>query len=114
MSTASASVHRTAPDLGRGGSRGKGRSRRPDERARTKERHPVTSSTESTPRRRNLLARRWAAVRAAAESGRSTGEYAVGRGAAGAFAAVLYRVVTGGSIVTGLPALVERALAPLS
>src|SRR4051794_967123 len=109
MSTASASVHRTARDLGRGGSRRKGRSRRPDERARTKERHPVTSSTESTPRRRNLLARRWAAVRAAAESGMSTAEYAVGTVAACAFAAVLYRVVTGGSVVTGPTRPLRRA-----
>jgi hypothetical protein len=65
-------------------------------------------------RRRGRLARRWAAVRATGEAGMSTAEYAVGTVAACAFAAVLYRVVTGGSIVTGLTDLVESALATLS
>ena len=60
------------------------------------------------------LAGRWAAVRATGEAGMSTAEYAVGTVAACAFAAVLYRVVTGGSIVTGLTDLVESALATLS
>jgi hypothetical protein len=60
------------------------------------------------------LARRWAAVRATGEAGMSTAEYAVGTVAACAFAAVLYRVVTGGSIVTGLTDLIESALATLS
>jgi hypothetical protein len=60
------------------------------------------------------IARRWALVRQTAEAGMSTAEYAVGTVAACAFAAVLYRVVTGGSIVTGLTDLVERALATLS
>jgi len=64
--------------------------------------------------RRTGLARRWAAVRATGEAGMSTAEYAVGTVAACAFAAVLYRVVTGGSIVTGLTDLVESALATLS
>jgi Protein of unknown function (DUF4244) len=63
---------------------------------------------------RGRLARRWAAVRASGEAGMSTAEYAVGTVAACAFAAVLYRVVTGGSIVTGLTDLVESALATLS
>jgi Protein of unknown function (DUF4244) len=66
------------------------------------------------PVRRGRLARRWAAVRATGEAGMSTAEYAVGTVAACAFAAVLYRVVTGGSIVTGLTDLVESALATLS
>ena len=70
---------------------------------------------ESEPvRSRGRLARRWAAVRATGEAGMSTAEYAVGTVAACAFAAVLYRVVTGGSIVTGLTDLVESALATLS
>lgn len=60
------------------------------------------------------LARRWAAVRATPQAGMSTAEYAVGTVAACAFAAVLYRVVTGGSVVTGLTDLVESALATLS
>ena len=64
--------------------------------------------------RRHLLARRWRAARASAEAGMSTAEYAVGTVAACAFAAVLYRVVTGSSIVTGLTRLVESALATLS
>jgi hypothetical protein len=64
--------------------------------------------------RAGRLARRWAVVRATGEAGMSTAEYAVGTVAACAFAAVLYRVVTGGSIVTGLTDLVESALATLS
>ena len=63
---------------------------------------------------RGPLARRWAAVRATGEDGMSTAEYAVGTVAACAFAAVLYRVVTGSSIVDGLTALVDSALATLS
>ena len=66
------------------------------------------------PRRRRGVARRWAAAQATAEAGMSTAEYAVGTVAACAFAAVLYRVVTGGSIVTVLTDLVESALATLS
>lgn len=62
----------------------------------------------------NPLLRRWAAVRATGEAGMSTAEYAVGTVAACAFAAVLYRVVSGESIVTGLTDLVESALATLS
>jgi hypothetical protein len=60
------------------------------------------------------LARRWALLRATPEAGMSTAEYAVGTVAACAFAAVLYRVVSGESIVTGLTDLVESALATLS
>jgi hypothetical protein len=67
-----------------------------------------------TERRWNWLARRWAAVRETGEAGMSTAEYAVGTVAACAFAAVLYRVVTGDSIVTGLTRLVDSALATLS
>lgn len=44
------------------------------------------------------------------EAGMSTVEYAIGTIAAAAFGAVLYTVVTGGSIVDGLTALIERAL----
>ena len=63
---------------------------------------------------RRGLARRWADVRAAGEAGMSTAEYAVGTVAACAFAAVLYKVVTGDSIVTALTDLVDSALATLS
>lgn len=45
-----------------------------------------------------------------ADDGMSTAEYAIGTIAAAAFAAVLYAVVTGDSIVTGLTSLVEQAL----
>ena len=40
----------------------------------------------------------------------STAEYAIGTIAAAAFAAVLYKVVTGGAIVGALEALVQQAL----
>ena len=63
---------------------------------------------------RRALARRWSRVRARGEAGMSTAEYAVGTVAACAFAAVLYRVVTGDSIVTGLGRLVQAALDTLS
>jgi hypothetical protein len=44
------------------------------------------------------------------DEGMSTAEYAVGTIAAAAFAAVLYAVVTGDSVVSGLSTLVQRAL----
>lgn len=44
------------------------------------------------------------------EDGMSTVEYAIGTIAAAAFAAVLYAVVTGDSIVSGLTSLVQHAL----
>ena len=44
------------------------------------------------------------------DSGMSTVEYAIGTIAAAAFAAVLYTVVSGDSIVTALTTLVQRAL----
>ena len=71
-------------------------------------------SSTAIGRGRDGLMRRWAAVRESGERGMSTAEYAVGTVAACAFAAVLYRVVTGGSVVTGLTDLVESALATLS
>jgi hypothetical protein len=64
--------------------------------------------------RSGWLFRRWARLRATSEAGMSTAEYAVGTVAACAFAAVLYRVVSGESVVTGLTDLVESALATLS
>ena len=71
------------------------------------------SQQESAAQGRTALARRLAQVRTG-EEGMSTAEYAVGTVAACAFAAVLYRVVTGGSVVKGLTDLVESALATLS
>jgi malonyl CoA-acyl carrier protein transacylase len=77
----------------------------------------VTQQTvpQTRPQRRwpAVLRTRWARVRATAEAGMSTAEYAVGTVAACAFAAVLYRVVTGGSVVTALGHLVQRALETL-
>jgi len=44
------------------------------------------------------------------ESGMSTVEYAIGTIAAAAFGAILYTVVTGDSIVSGLTNIIGRAL----
>lgn len=44
------------------------------------------------------------------DDGMSTVEYAIGTVAAAAFAAVLYAVVSGDSVVTALTDLVQRAL----
>ena len=61
-----------------------------------------------------LLRARWTRLWVTAEAGMSTAEYAVGTVAACAFAAVLYRVVTGGSVVAALGHLVQRALETLA
>ena len=63
---------------------------------------------------RRALADRWAGPPDSGEAGMSTAEYAVGTVAACAFAAVLYKVVTGGSVVTALGELVQSALSTLS
>ena len=47
---------------------------------------------------------------ATADAGMSTVEYAVGTVVAAAFAAVLYKIVTGDSVVTGLTDLINSAL----
>ncbi len=52
--------------------------------------------------------------RISGDAGMSTAEYAVGTIAACAFAAVLYQVVTGDSIVSGLQDLIDSALSTLS
>jgi hypothetical protein len=44
------------------------------------------------------------------DAGMSTVEYAVGTVVAAAFAAVLYQIVTGDSVVSGLTDLINRAL----
>lgn len=44
------------------------------------------------------------------ESGMSTVEYAIGTVAAAAFGAILYTVVTGDSVVSGLTNIITRAL----
>jgi hypothetical protein len=61
---------------------------------------------------RRAVARRWSSGNG--EEGMSTAEYAVGTVAACAFAAVLYQVVTGGSVVAALGDLVQSALTTLS
>jgi hypothetical protein len=48
----------------------------------------------------------------ASDAGMSTVEYAIGTVVAAAFAAVLYRIVTGDSIVAALTELVSSALSP--
>lgn len=45
-----------------------------------------------------------------ADAGMSTVEYAVGTVVAAAFAAVLYRIVTGDSVIAGLTNLINTAL----
>ena len=61
-----------------------------------------TPSTPSTPAERLRRLRD--------DDGMSTVEYAIGTIAAAAFAAVLYAVVSGESIVGALTTLIERAL----
>ena len=73
-----------------------------------------SSSPDGRPPLGRRLARRWARVQETGEAGMSTAEYAVGTVAACAFAAVLYQVVTGGSVVSALGALVQSALTTLS
>ncbi|QJY45393.1 DUF4244 domain-containing protein [Pseudonocardia broussonetiae] len=64
---------------------------------------PLSTIPTSTPvQRLRLLARH--------DDGMSTVEYAIGTVAAAAFAAVLYAVVSGESVVTALTDLVTRAL----
>jgi hypothetical protein len=77
---------------------------------------PVAEGTAAVRRGRlgNALRRRLLLLQEAPEAGMSTAEYAVGTVAACAFAAVLYRVVTGDSVVDGLTDLVDRALATLA
>ena len=58
--------------------------------------------------RRFMVARLTGAV--AGDDGMSTVEYAIGTVAAAAFAAVLYKIVTGGTVVGALTELVQRAL----
>jgi hypothetical protein len=58
---------------------------------------------------RSWIHRRLATL-ASGERGMSTAEYAIGTIAAAAFAAVLYTVVTGGSVVGALTSIIQRAL----
>ena len=58
------------------------------------------------PRKRYLIRRR----RKLDERGTTTAEYAIGTLAACAFAVVLYKILTGGSVSAALAGLVHRAL----
>jgi hypothetical protein len=75
---------------------------------------PAEDDGGGSPTRPGRPVRLWSRLVAEPEAGMSTAEYAVGTIAACAFAAVLYKVVTGGSIVTALGDLVASALATLS
>ena len=68
----------------------------------------IERSTVTRRWRRLVVARLAGAV--GGEAGMSTVEYAIGTIAAAAFAAVLYKVVTGDMIVGALNDLVQRAL----
>jgi glutathione S-transferase len=83
----------------------------PDPDHDTAREQPTRSWKERTG---TALRRRLAVLQEEPEAGMSTAEYAVGTVAACAFAAVLYRVVTGDSVVDGLTDLVDRALATLA
>jgi len=52
--------------------------------------------------------------RRARDAGMTTAEYAVGTVAACAFAAILYQVVTGSSVVSALGSLISSALSAIS
>lgn len=69
----------------------------------------LSAAAGGTTRRRMRLIRR-----IGGDAGMSTAEYAVGTIAACAFAAVLYQVVTGDSIVSALQDLIDSALSTLS
>lgn len=49
-------------------------------------------------------------LRSLSDDGMTTAEYAIGTVAAAALASILYTVVTGESIVSGLTGLIQRAL----
>jgi len=68
---------------------------------------PARTSDRRTPWRRLLGRLRQLC---ADDSGMSTVEYAIGTIAAAAFAAILYAVVSGDSIVGALTTLIQRAL----
>ncbi|MFF3553666.1 DUF4244 domain-containing protein [Streptomyces tsukubensis] len=62
--------------------------------------HPGNAARQRPRRRRRMYGDR----------GMATAEYAVGTVAACALAAVLYRIVTGGSVTRGLESLIGEAL----
>ncbi|MEU4177475.1 DUF4244 domain-containing protein [Streptomyces sp. NPDC026589] len=66
--------------------------------------------SEGVPGRRAGWATRWAGRLGRSDRGMTTSEYAVGTIAACAFAAVLYKVVNSGPVLSALQSLVEDAL----
>lgn len=54
--------------------------------------------------------RRYTATKARADAGMATAEYAMGTLAACAFAAVLYKIVTGGAVDEALRSVIGKAL----
>lgn len=60
--------------------------------------------------RTSKWAARWAGLLGRSDCGMTTSEYAVGTIAACAFAAVLYKVVNSGPVMSALQSLVEDAL----
>lgn len=66
-----------------------------------------TSQARLAPR---LRPRRCAPLNSDPEAGTTTAEYAIGTLAACAFAAVLYKILTGGSVAAALGGLIHRAL----
>jgi hypothetical protein len=71
----------------------------------------ISTGTRPSRRPQHLPTRpaRWPGL-PVGDDGMSTAEYAIGTIAAAAFAALLYAVVTGDSVLAGLTALIERAL----
>lgn len=61
-------------------------------------------------RRRVRWWHRWLRPVVVADDGMTTAEYAVGTVAAAALAAVLYSIVTGDSVVSGLTSIIQHAL----
>ena len=72
----------------------------------------MASVTTNWRRRRSELGedRRSERRRPRDERGTTTAEYAIGTLAACAFAAVLYKILTGGSVAAALGGLIHRAL----
>jgi hypothetical protein len=71
----------------------------------------VSQGIQQRVRRRAIAFGRVVRARSGiADSGMTTVEYAVGTLVAAALAAVLYRIVTGESILNGLTSLITRAL----
>lgn len=70
--------------------------------------HPVAVARGSKRNQRKAPARVRCLV--AGDAGMTTAEYAIGTVAAAAFAALLYSVITGGSLAGALTSLIQRAL----